>query len=357
MIAGGVRKGVQPAVRRAIRRSIPCACATVEARLGDVSSRSVASDEVAFGFEQQVIHGRHRRVARHAARIGKRARRRQLQSGLRMGRRGSLLAIARADPARATTCASPRGGRLIGNGRTVGTGSITLTVSGTSIHCRVDILDADGWVRGPVRSSSETWMRTSLRSGDMLGGRRRGHRPRTKGSSAYALRERARRALPWSPVASAAHGTPTGSRGSWGSGAAENRQSPAPGWRPRRDRQSPRDPGELLFDLRNVSVAAEPYAFTLSLTSPNIQVRLRLATGSGHAALGIDDEVADQSRARQRCEGEEGRGRIAARARRRSRPRASTERGPVPLDGIRAGRRRLGSRRSGRGCSKPYQRG
>ena len=56
-----------------------------------------------------------------------------------------------------------------------------------------------------------------------------------------------------------------------------------------------------------------PYAFTLSLTSPNIRFGLGLATGARDAALGIDHEVADEPGPRQRREREERRGRVAAR--------------------------------------------
>ena len=55
-----------------------------------------------------------------------------------------------------------------------------------------------------------------------------------------------------------------------------------------------------------------PYAETLSLTSPNMQVRLGLAAGARDAALGIDHEVADQPGPRQRRQRQQRRGRVAA---------------------------------------------
>ena len=56
-----------------------------------------------------------------------------------------------------------------------------------------------------------------------------------------------------------------------------------------------------------------PYAFTLSLTSPNMQVRLGLAAGARDAALGVDHEVADEAGPGERRQGQERRGRVAAR--------------------------------------------
>ena len=100
-----------------------------------------------------------------------------------------------------------------------------------------------------------------------------------------------------------------------------------------------------------------PYAFTLSLTSPNMQVRLRLAAGARDAALGVDDEVADQAGARERREREERGRRVAAgRAddRLAARRRSADELGPVELGQAVDG---AVESRSGRGCSKPYQRG
>ena len=67
----------------------------------------------------------------------------------------------------------------------------------------------------PVRSSSETWMRTWLEPVDVLGGRRRGH-DRHERLVLRTRPRRGRRAPPWSRSWSVGRGRPTGCRASSG---------------------------------------------------------------------------------------------------------------------------------------------
>ena len=80
-----------------------------------------------------------------------------------------------------------------------------------------------------------------------------------------------------------------------------------------------------------------------------VEVRLGVAAGAGHAALGVDDDVADEAGARERREGEDRGRRVAARASRRSRRGASPSRGQLRRGGAPAGRRRRPASSSGRG--------
>jgi hypothetical protein len=73
------------------------------------------------------------------------------------------------------------------------------------------------------------------------------------------------------------------------------------------------DPGELLLDLGDVAVAPDAVRLHALVDLAEHEVRLRLATRSRHATLGIDHEIADEARTRERGEGQERRRRVAAR--------------------------------------------
>ena len=80
-----------------------------------------------------------------------------------------------------------------------------------------------------------------------------------------------------------------------------------------RSRAAAVERGELLLDLGDVAVAAEAVGPDALVDLAEVELGLRLATGARDAALGVDDEVADQTGPGQRREREERRGRIAAR--------------------------------------------
>ena len=72
------------------------------------------------------------------------------------------------------------------------------------------------------------------------------------------------------------------------------------------------EPRELLLDLGDVAVAADAVRLHALVDLAEHQVGLGLAAGAGDAALGVDDEVADEPGAGERGEGEERRRRVAA---------------------------------------------
>src|SRR4029077_7511643 len=74
----------------------------------------------------------------------------------------------------------------------------------------------------------------------------------------------------------------------------------------------PEEP-ELLLDLGDVTVTTDAVRLHALVDLAEHEVRLRLAAGAAHPALGIDDEVADESGPGQRGEGEDRRRRIAPR--------------------------------------------
>ena len=69
---------------------------------------------------------------------------------------------------------------------------------------------------------------------------------------------------------------------------------------------------ELLLDLRDMAVAAEAVRLHALVDLAEHQVGLRLAARARDAALGVDHEVLDQARARERRERQERGGRVAA---------------------------------------------
>ena len=156
--------------------------------------------------------------------------------------------------------------------------------------------------------------------------------------------------------ASAGRGRRRGCRASSGRGGGGSRRRAPPGWRPARARPAVPSAGKLLLHLGDVAVAADAVRLHALVDLAEHEVLLRLAAGARDAGLGVDDEVADQPGPGERGQGEErGRGVAAGRADDRGLLVAQgAERGAVEL---RAGRRRRRARRSGRGCSKPYQRG
>ena len=108
------------------------------------------------------------------------------------------------------------------------------------------------------------------------------------------------------------------------------------------------DRGELLLDLGDVAVAAEAVRLHALVDLAEHEVGLRLAAGAGDAALGVDDEVADQAGPCQRGQREDRGGRVAARASRRWRRRRVDQRLELgamqlgqavdrPLEEVRAG--------------------
>ena len=74
-----------------------------------------------------------------------------------------------------------------------------------------------------------------------------------------------------------------------------------------------RDDRKFLLDLRDVPVATDAVRGDALVDLAEEQVRLCLATRARDAALGIDDEVADQPGPRQRRQRQQRRGRVAAR--------------------------------------------
>ncbi len=74
-----------------------------------------------------------------------------------------------------------------------------------------------------------------------------------------------------------------------------------------------RGDGELLLDLGDVAVAAQAVRPHVLIDLAEHHLGLRLASGAGHSALGVDDEVADEPGTCQGSERQEGRGRVAAR--------------------------------------------
>ena len=73
------------------------------------------------------------------------------------------------------------------------------------------------------------------------------------------------------------------------------------------------DRGQLLLDLGDVAMTAEAVRLDALVDLAEMEVRLRLATGARDAALGVDDEVADEPGPGQRRERQERRRRVAAR--------------------------------------------
>ena len=72
------------------------------------------------------------------------------------------------------------------------------------------------------------------------------------------------------------------------------------------------DRGQLLLDLRDVAMPAEPVRLDALVDLAEMELRLGLAAGSGHPALGVDHEVADQAGPCERSERQDGGRRIAA---------------------------------------------
>ena len=71
---------------------------------------------------------------------------------------------------------------------------------------------------------------------------------------------------------------------------------------------------ELLLDLGDVAMAADAIGPDALVDLAEMELGLRLATGARDAALGVDDEIADQPGPGERREREERRGRVAARS-------------------------------------------
>ena len=98
-----------------------------------------------------------------------------------------------------------------------------------------------------------------------------------------------------------------------------------PGLAPGRAPSRPADRGQLLLDLGDVAMPAEAVRLDALVDLAEHEVRLGLAAGARHAALGVDHEIADQAGAGQRREREE-RGRRVAAGRADDRDRGVDER-------------------------------
>ena len=71
--------------------------------------------------------------------------------------------------------------------------------------------------------------------------------------------------------------------------------------------------GELLLDLGDMAVTAQAVRLHVLVDLAVHHLGLGLASGAGHPALRVDDEVADEAGTSQGRERQEGRGRVAAR--------------------------------------------
>ena len=116
---------------------------------------------------------------------------------------------------------------------------------------------------------------------------------------------------------------------------------------------------ELLLDLGDVAVAADAVGLHALVDLAEHEVGLGLAAGAADAALGIDDEVADETGPGERGEGEERRRRVAARRADERRLAAPPLADRGQLGPMQLGQPVDGAGRGGpaAGCSKPYQRG